>query len=399
MNTVEPISLALAGMIVGQSLLALVILPVSRANTAMRITLAVFLVSLAVVEVFPLVANVAPDGAATYFFVTLPAQLLCAPAIWLYIREASSAPDEQSITWRDAFHAGPALLALLVLILSLMLARPASDSIALEADVSSLTLESLTGAGVILVMTFWVVQLISYGAAIVLRLLRHRRRIRDHFANVEGRQLIWVTALLAALFAYLVQAILFGLLSDDADELSIHIDGVSTLVLVAVICVFGLTQGQTFTSSNSGPEGDPSGEPQKVRSRYANSALSRERSDRIAAALHDIMETDQIYRDSSLSLSKLAKAISTPPDYVTQTLNEILGETFFEFVNRWRIEAACKQLLGSTAPITEIALDVGYNSRSAFYRAFSKITSKTPSEYRRGAGQTNSVVALTTVKR
>ena len=394
MYTADPLTLALAGMITGQSILALMILPASRGDQQMRIALGIFFGAIAATESFPLVASTVPTWAGTLFFLTLPVQLLCAPAFWLYIRETTALPDAPRLGASDLLHTAPAVFASIVFVLALFLNPSAHESLVLNADATALDLEGVTAFGVILIALTWFVQLIGYGAVMIRELLSHRRRVRDHFANVEGRELKWVTLLLSALVVYFIQALLLGLVLDVPDQVSGWVDGAATVILVSVLCLFGLRQGQAFEPSGQGPVGDRRGVAQ-APGRYARSALSRERSDRIAAALQSVMENDQIYRDAELSLGKLAKAVATPPDYVTQTLNEILGESFFEFVNRWRIEAACRQLLSTTAPITEIALEVGYNSRSAFYRAFRNITGATPSEYRRDAGKEDKVISLT----
>ena len=398
MYAADPLTLALAGMITGQSILALTILPVSRGDQQMRTALGIFFGALVVVEAFPLIASAAPTWAGTIFFLTLPAQLLCVPAFWLYIRETTALPADPRLGQRDLLHGGPTFFALTVFMLALFLDPSARVGLALDADATALDLEGVTAFGVILIALIWFAQLIGYGAVTIRGMLAHRRRLRDHFANVEGRELKWVTLLLAALGVYFAQALLLGLVLNVPDEVSGTVDGTATVILVSVLCLFGLRQGQAFEPSGQDPAGDRRDAPQTT-GRYAKSALSRERSDRIAAALQGVMEKDEIYRDAELSLGKLAKAVATPPDYVTQTLNEILGESFFEFVNRWRIEAACRQLQGTTAPITEIALDVGYNSRSAFYRAFRNITGTTPSEYRRDAGKLGTVVSLKEARR
>ena len=246
MNTDDPITLTLAGMIVGQSLLALAILPVSRGDTQMKTTLGVFLGAMAVAEAFPLAASAVPSWAGPFFFLTLPAQLLCAPAFWLYIRETTASPVDARLGRHDLAHAGPALFALVVLVLALFLNSAARESLALDADVAALDHEGVTAFGVILVVLAWFVQLIGYGVATVRRLLRQRRRIRDHFANLEGRELNWVTLLLAAVVAYFAQAFLLGLVLDVPDRVSGTVDGVATVILVCVLCLFGLKQVQTF---------------------------------------------------------------------------------------------------------------------------------------------------------
>jgi AraC-like DNA-binding protein len=63
-----------------------------------------------------------------------------------------------------------------------------------------------------------------------------------------------------------------------------------------------------------------------------------------------------------------------------------MNKSFFDFVNEYRVQEA-KRLLCSPQSdhlsILGIALDAGFNSKSAFYTAFGKYAGITPSEYRK----------------
>jgi AraC-like DNA-binding protein len=59
-----------------------------------------------------------------------------------------------------------------------------------------------------------------------------------------------------------------------------------------------------------------------------------------------------------------------------------MGETFFDYVNRWRIKAAMPSITSGKETMLEIALAAGFNSRSTFYKAFKRLTGSTPRKYR-----------------
>jgi len=89
------------------------------------------------------------------------------------------------------------------------------------------------------------------------------------------------------------------------------------------------------------------------------------------------------YRDSELSLSTLSKHIGKLPNYVSQSLNMQLEQTFFDYVNRWRVQDAMRLLEQSSENVLTISNEVGFNSRSSFYTAFKKVTGNTPTAYRK----------------
>ncbi|MBL4544564.1 MAG: helix-turn-helix transcriptional regulator [Oceanicaulis sp.] len=72
---------------------------------------------------------------------------------------------------------------------------------------------------------------------------------------------------------------------------------------------------------------------------------------------------------------------------MSQTLNGHLGTTFFDYVARWRVQAAQPLLLAQEASVLTIALEVGFNSRSTFYKAFKRETGLTPKDYQKQNAQ------------
>ena len=97
------------------------------------------------------------------------------------------------------------------------------------------------------------------------------------------------------------------------------------------------------------------------------------------------MRTHQPFLDPELSAADLADALGLTSRELSQVLNTEIGEGFFEFVNRYRIEDATRQLASpehAEDTILEILYRSGFNSKSAFHRAFKANVGMTPSAYR-----------------
>ena len=116
--------------------------------------------------------------------------------------------------------------------------------------------------------------------------------------------------------------------------------------------------------------------------KYARSALTDDQADKLASRIEKAMKKDTLYLDPNLSLQKLSTHIGALPNQVSQTLNQNLGATFFDYVARWRIEASKPLITAGEASVLAVALDVGFNSRSTFYKAFNRETGMTPKGYR-----------------
>ncbi|BDW95210.1 hypothetical protein MACH10_08950 [Thalassospira tepidiphila] len=108
--------------------------------------------------------------------------------------------------------------------------------------------------------------------------------------------------------------------------------------------------------------------------------------DRALARLKDIQARGDILLDPLVSLPKLARAVGITPNQLSYVLNHHVGKSFFDFVNAARIrEARSVLVLEPDRTILDIALSVGFNSKSTFNLAFKKITGETPSAVREAA--------------
>jgi AraC-like DNA-binding protein len=119
--------------------------------------------------------------------------------------------------------------------------------------------------------------------------------------------------------------------------------------------------------------------------KYVSSGLKDEKKEEILQKLAAIMQNKKLYADNLISLAKLAKQVDEPAYMVSQVINEKMEISFYDWIARYRVEEAKKLM---TDPKTErytieqIAEEVGYNSKSAFNKAFKKFTGKTPTEYK-----------------
>lgn len=120
------------------------------------------------------------------------------------------------------------------------------------------------------------------------------------------------------------------------------------------------------------------------KKKYLKSALTAERSHRIIDKLQTFMQTEKPFLDNNLKLPSLAKKLDLSTNHLSQVINEQFHMNFYDSVNEYRISEA-KTILASSetheVSIVEVALEVGFNSKSTFYAAFKKNTSMTPLQY------------------
>jgi len=118
---------------------------------------------------------------------------------------------------------------------------------------------------------------------------------------------------------------------------------------------------------------------------YARSGLDGEQCAKVAADLSRLVERERLYTDNQLDLRVLSLRSGWPPNYISQALNQGLGQNFFEFINNFRVSAAerCLTDPADRRTILEVALACGFGSKSTFNAVFKRMTGRTPGELRR----------------
>lgn len=84
-----------------------------------------------------------------------------------------------------------------------------------------------------------------------------------------------------------------------------------------------------------------------------------------------------------LTLTEVARHFHFNPSYLSSYFASHNKESFIEYLNKVRIEAAIQHLRQGAVSISEISSMVGYSDHSYFCKVFKKITGYSPSQYRR----------------
>jgi len=90
------------------------------------------------------------------------------------------------------------------------------------------------------------------------------------------------------------------------------------------------------------------------------------------------------YRER-VTLENAAREACLSPFHFNRLFTQAFGETPHEFVTRVRIDAAKRLLLSENDSVTEICLEVGYESLGSFSSRFRSLTGLSPTAFRREA--------------
>lgn len=91
--------------------------------------------------------------------------------------------------------------------------------------------------------------------------------------------------------------------------------------------------------------------------------------------------------DNNLSISDLASACRLSRGYFSRAFKATFGESPHRWRHKKRIEHACRQIVGTTDTLAQIAVACGFNDQAHFTRSFKAAVGTTPHLYRKGAGE------------
>lgn len=236
---------------------------------------------------------------------------------------------------------------------------------------------SINAAGFVFLLVGWTVLSFLYLGHIVMNTKAYHQRLKTEFADHEGKRLDWLvgfTCLLVITWFYAL--VVLGVPSEAS--IPLISEAVLSLMVLVLIWMFSIQAlNRTPVFSHSEPETEENSEQ-----KYSNSSIDDARLKRIADKVEQKVMGDKSYLNPNIDASTLANELSISVHYLSQVLNQKMQTTFYSYINDARIEAAKEELKTSQRTVLEIALSVGFNTRSSFYNAFKKRTGMTPSKYK-----------------
>ena len=186
---------------------------------------------------------------------------------------------------------------------------------------------------------------LAYTIATTLLVARHRRRVKASYSTVERVNLRWLLWLLGAAAAIWIVATASEFVSHPNVETPRIGDDAVTLgiaLFVYAIGYMGLRQPEIFRFEVVDEKPTPVvvalREPTATGPRYERSGLGASEAAALKASLLAFMTASRPYRNPDLTLADLADQLDTTPHKLSEVLNGELSQTFYDFVNSYRID-------------------------------------------------------------
>ena len=214
---------------------------------------------------------------------------------------------------------------------------------------------------------------------------RYDKALSDNYSNIENKNVRWVAWVAAYCLVFFAFVIAYPLFFNHTVWLNEAIYNLGSMIVLSFIFIISRRHIVVKMNLDDNDANDKS-----VASEFNDELISDQenipmKDELIGKKLRKTMEEDKLYLNPELSLREVSAAIGSNMKYLSLYLNKMLGLTFYEYVNKFRVEYAGRLILSmyesGRVNMTDVASQSGFNSLSSFNRYFKKEKGVTPKEY------------------
>lgn len=296
-------------------------------------------------------------------------------AVLLYFYVKSLVFRDFTLKRRDAMHLVP-LLGFIIYITSQYFSHPLMERIEIIAS------ESLVYGWSYITVDFAIKFLrVIYCAAAILLIVKYKDILKSTHSNIEKVDITWLKLLVIGFLTVTVMELVLsiskivGLFVEHNMWVFKYIGLTGYYALFILVNLLIFTSMRYFSTFES------------VKSKEGPKKASNDKllNPEFATRIDTTMRSEKPYLMPDITLDILAERLDIPAKDLSMTINRLFNNNFYEFINNYRIEEAKRLLVEDShksKTITDIYMEVGFNSKSVFNTFFKKIVGSTPSQFR-----------------
>ncbi len=295
---------------------------------------------------------------------------LYGPLLYFYFKRIS---EQYRFKKSDLWHLAPTLLFLIYIIP--IYALPAHDKLTIMLEQLNNGLGPSDSRHLTIIVLLKLISLMIYGYYIRKVYLKSKNN-----GEISSPNKSWQKNIFQLHIFYIITYAIYGILI--ANQISFGFFYHTPIVFMALMVLYVGYSANVQPLVFSGIYALDN----RLFYKYEKSGLTKSLSKELMEQIIWLFDTEKIYKESDISLELLAAKLNTTRHNASQVINEHFKVSFYELVNKYRIQEA-KEILNQDSQknlnIIDVAYEVGYNNKVTFNKAFKKDTNLTPSEYQK----------------
>lgn len=233
------------------------------------------------------------------------------------------------------------------------------------------------------------ISIASYTIFAFFQISKHKGNLKNIYSYKSSRYtLAWlriIVSLFFLVFTFHFVAWYFNIFFTEI-RIPFRFQSVGSVFFIIAASFFGINQPVIIAQKTiPNPIDESNKSLAEDEKKYTSSSLSDADISKIKSDIINNLQSEKPFLDPEYNINNLAGQLGLPRHHITQVINTSLNKNFYTLINDFRIEEVISRMKSkefSNYTLLAIALDSGFNSKSAFNRVFKQTTGKTPSEYK-----------------
>lgn len=306
------------------------------------------------------------------------ANLAVYPLFYVYIVSMTSPESQLRHTW--LYFIPSAVIGIMVSAIYIMMSPQELDSfvriISYNEDFGSGTgLCKMMGYTRLAAKVVFAIEVVAVLIAGSRKIIAYNKSIEDYYADTEGKKLTAFQWYMYLFTACSLASIIFNFIGRSRFDSSAWMMAIPSLLFSSLLFGLGFIGfRQSFTIDHFEQE-------ESADEIIPESAPASKQEKPLIERIEEVVTKRQLYLRHNLKISDVAAKLCTNRLYVSTAINEEMGISFSDYINRKRVNYAIHLMsVNPQLTIYEIADLSGFSSDKSFYRNFKNITGKSPKE-------------------
>lgn len=306
------------------------------------------------------------------------ANLAVYPLFYVYIVSMTSPESQLRHTW--LYFIPSAVIGIMVSAIYIMMSPQELDSfvriISYNEDFGSGTgLCKMMGYTRLAAKVVFAIEVVAVLIAGSRKIIAYNKSIEDYYADTEGKKLTAFQWYMYLFTACSLASIIFNFIGRSRFDSSAWMMAIPSLLFSSLLFGLGFIGfRQSFTIDHFEQE-------ESADEIIPESAPASKQEKPLIERIEEVVTKRQLYLRHNLKISDVAAELCTNRLYVSTAINEEMGISFSDYINRKRVNYAIHLMsVNPQLTIYEIADLSGFSSDKSFYRNFKNITGKSPKE-------------------